>query len=254
MPKAASACLAGFTLRALHPRPLTRRAHSPIVTPLLDTTGAQEARRRAAGRQLVAGEALLPAWKQASQMGGFSGASPTTRNGTRGSTLADRGWQAPARERGGNGRLVPQARSPPQRAIQRRHLVLAAAGSWWARLTARTGAHYVASNHMGAQAAWLSVLSSAGAAASLSLRARVPGLACGRGARLSSARAGLTARLGSIIRPRLPAAVSASPVQPEAGQGGDGGGRESASRKEAGTGYERRPLPAPHSGRSGCSE
>lgn len=61
----------------------------------------------------------------------------------------------------GQGRLVPQGPGPPQRAIQRRHLVPGTAGSWWALLTARTGAHYVESNHMGAQAARLSVLRSA---------------------------------------------------------------------------------------------
>lgn len=49
-----------------------------------------------------------------------------------------------------------------------------AAGSWWALLTARTGAHYVESNHMGAQAARLSVLRSAYAATSLSAP-EVPG-------------------------------------------------------------------------------
>lgn len=83
-----------------------------------------------------------------------------------------------------------------------------AAGSWWALLTARTGAHYVEANHMGAQAARLSILRSACAAASLSLGARgaqehrVPG------------RARFKARRGSAVRPGLGAASSASPVKP----------------------------------------
>lgn len=103
-----------------------------------------------------------------------------------------------------------------------------AAGSWWAFLKARTGAHYVDSNHMGAQAARLSVLRSADAAASLSLSARgarerrVPG---SREARLSSPRLGYPPRAGSCI-------ISIS------GVAGPGLGEEEQGRKESASGKE----------------
>lgn len=61
----------------------------------------------------------------------------------------------PETEPCGKGRLVPRGPGPPQRAIQKRHLVPGTAGSGWALLTARTGAHYVRPNHMGARAARL---------------------------------------------------------------------------------------------------
>ena len=138
------------------------------------------------------------------------------------------------REPWGKGRLVPQGPGPPQRAIQRRHLVPAAAGSWWAFLTARTGAHYVESNHMGAQAARLSILSSAYAAASLSLGARgareclVPGSRQGQ----------IQSSGGSVMRRGLEAASSASPVQPGPGWGGGGRGEQEEGRKESASGKE----------------
>lgn len=52
----------------------------------------------------------------------------------------------------GNGAWHSRTPGPPQRAIHRPHLVLPAARSWWAPLTARTGALYEQCNHMGAQA------------------------------------------------------------------------------------------------------
>lgn len=151
------------------------------------------------------------------------------------------------RKRWGRGRLVPPGPGPPQRAIQRRHLVPRAAGSWWAFLKARTGAHYVDSNHTGAQAARLSVLRSAYAAASLSLRARgarecrVPG----------SREARFGAHRGSVIRPGLGAASSASPVWL-----GPGWGRRSREGRSLHQGRRRQrapPLPALHLGMSGSS-
>lgn len=52
----------------------------------------------------------------------------------------------------GNGAWHYRAPGPLQRAIHRPHLVLPSARSWWAPLTARTGALYEQCNHMGAQA------------------------------------------------------------------------------------------------------
>lgn len=90
------------------------------------------------------------------------------------------------------------------------------------------------SNHMGAQAARLSVLRSAYAAASVPLGSRdarehrASGFTGGR-----SLRARFKARLGSIIRPRLGAASSESPAKPVR-TGGGGGGREGVSLREEG--------------------
>lgn len=144
------------------------------------------------------------------------------------------------RKRGGNGRLAPLGPGPPQRAIQRRHLVRGAAGSWWAFLKARTGAHYVDSNHMGAQAARLSVLRSVYAAASPSLSTRgarerrVPG----------SPEAGVRAPRGSVTRTGLGAAPSASPAWL-----GPGWGRrsreEGACIREGGGGRRASPPSSP---------
>ncbi|KAB1262838.1 hypothetical protein Cadr_000021153 [Camelus dromedarius] len=126
----------------------------------------------------------------------------------------------------------------------RRHLVPGASGSWWALLTARTGAHYVESNHMGAQAARLSVLRSAYAAASVPLGSRdarehrASGFTGGR-----SLRARFKARLGSIIRPRLGAASSESPAKP--------GGSQPQRRRRAENDTPSPHLLALHSERSG---
>lgn len=131
----------------------------------------------------------------------------------------------------GKGRLVPQGPGPPQRAIQRRHLVPGAAGSWWAFLTVRTGAHYVESNHMGAQAARLSALRSAFADASLSLGA------CGaRERRVPGSREGqiLSAPRLSYLPGAESCIISISSVAgPGLGEEEEEGRKESASGKEA---------------------
>lgn len=139
------------------------------------------------------------------------------------------------RKRWGRGRLVPLGPGPPQRAIQRRHLVPGAAGGWWAFLKARTGAHYVDSNHMGAQAARLSVLRSAYAAASLSLCAEVPGSAGSQAPRRPDSElteAQLSARGWALHHQHLQCGWARA--------GGGGAGKEGVCIREGG-GSERLP-------------
>lgn len=120
----------------------------------------------------------------------------------------------------------------PQRAIHRPHLVLPAARSWWAPLTARTGALYEQCNHMGAQAsAFRSKRCAASSLFPLLFRfqgeQRLPGLACGGGAPLACREGhSHSSPRDPIIRcPGLEAASAASSVKQEAGLGGERRGK-----------------------------
>lgn len=121
-------------------------------------------------------------------------------------------------------------------------------GSWWALLTARTGALYEQCNHM-ARKHGLSVLGSAVQPHLCPSALQVPG-SIGSQAwpvvvapRWLAGRARVTAHLDSIIRPGLGAASAASSVKQEAGLGGERRGRESASATEAGRRTSRSSLP-----------
>lgn len=147
----------------------------------------------------------------------------------------------------GNGAWHYRAPGPLQRTIHRPHLVLPGARSWWAPLTARTGALYEQCNHMGTQAPAFR----SGKRCAASSLPPTPF----QGSKGSQAwpvvvaphwvaeRAVVTAHLDPIIRPGLEAASATSSVKLEAGLGGERRGRESASATEAGRRASRSSLP-----------
>lgn len=108
-----------------------------------------------------------------------------------------------------------------------------AAESWWALMTARTGAYYVESNHIGAQAARLSVLSSAHAAASsLSALLGCPGAPRPRLCARSSQEGQIHSSPGIYYPPGAASCIIS--ISSEAGSGWGRRRREgSESRKEA---------------------
>lgn len=128
-------------------------------------------------------------------------------------------------------------------------------GSWWALLTARTGALYEQCNHMGAQAPAFGSGKRC-VAASLFLRSPgsrehgLPGPAVVAAPRWLARRTGVTAHLDRIIRPGLGAASAASSVKRRLGW-------EKSAEKENPHPPRRRvgasPAPRSHPGRSGRS-